>query len=102
MINKEENLIKENRLYVTLPIEANNDGKGDKIICYNLKEYKYNYIDDPNFWYRKNRFELEYCECCNADLDNEGFFIHQKIIKERILALEKYDWKKDIKYMVVF
>ncbi len=50
---------KENRLYVTLSIEANNDEKNYKTICYNLKKYKYNYIDDPNFWYAENRFELE-------------------------------------------
>ncbi|WP_172914997.1 hypothetical protein [Capnocytophaga canis] len=63
---------KENRLYVTLSIETSDDEKSYKTICYNLKEYKYNYTDDPNFWYRKNRFELEERKCfCNRDFTVE-------------------------------
>lgn len=65
-------LEKENKLYVTLSVDADGNGEADKTVCFNLKEYKYNYVDDPNFWYRKNRFELEEKKCfCSRDFTVE-------------------------------
>ncbi|GIZ16029.1 N-acetylmuramoyl-L-alanine amidase family protein [Capnocytophaga catalasegens] len=57
-INKKEKkdfphfiLQKERTLYVAISVAALKEGKINKEVCYNLKNYKYNYIDNPNIWY---------------------------------------------------
>lgn len=67
-VNKKDNkefphfiLHKEKTLYVAISVTALKDGKVNKEVCYNLKSYKYNYVDNPNVWYgdRNNAFYLE-------------------------------------------
>jgi|GEM_PF-2566913 N-acetylmuramoyl-L-alanine amidase len=67
-VNKKDNkefphfiLHKEKTLYVAISVTALKDGKVNKEICYNLKSYKHNYVDNPNVWYgdRNNAFYLE-------------------------------------------
>lgn len=45
--------------------------------------------------------KLKYCECCNIQTDKEGFFISDKITKNRIIALENYNWKKKVQYIIL-
>ena len=67
-VNKKDNkefphfiLHKEKTLYVAISVTALKDGKVNKEVCYNLKSYKHNYVDNPNVWYgdRNNAFYLE-------------------------------------------
>jgi N-acetylmuramoyl-L-alanine amidase len=67
-VNKKDNkefphfiLHKEKTLYVAISVTALKDGKVNKEMCYNLKEFKHNYVDAPNIWYgnKNNAFYLE-------------------------------------------
>lgn len=74
-------LEKESKLYVTLSVDADGNGEADKTVCFNLKEYMYNYIDAPNFWYIENKFEVMVDQCQNMIIDNisDGIINHTKI-----------------------
>lgn len=87
-------LEKESKLYVTLSVDADGNGEADKTVCFNLKEYMYNYVDVSNFWYRESRFELEEKKCfCGKDFTVEE-------VKNIVIKLREntYYNKKSIYY----
>jgi len=60
----------------------------------------------PNYWldFDGKWFELGGCECCNFNVDSDGFVNHSKITKEHVTEIEQgsfSDSKKSIKNIIL-
>ncbi|MGS2762810.1 N-acetylmuramoyl-L-alanine amidase [Sinomicrobium sp. M5D2P9] len=78
-------------------VKVKYEGKNKNGTTDSSKGDKANYwLDGENEW-----FEVTHCSCCDMEVSDDGFITHEKITKNRITALEKYDWKNEVQYIIL-